>query len=815
VAYNYIQTWRMRARIVHQAAQILSTEMVRSADSIEYSEQENGILRFKLRAEKLLETKQGISYLEGISAFDANPDGSTKNQIQSKSAQYDKEHKNVEFSGDVFVRLSTGAEIRTQSLRYGLDSGAGEAQGLVALKSIEGYGSARGIKFSSKSRDMELLQEADLTLTQKAEGKDGNAGIQPMRARSRTALFSEETRLLRWSGDVRVDSTDAALSGNELDVRFSEDKKKITAIQCRGAAAYENRASGNPTSLRGDVMNFTINPETSNLESIEVRDEASFSALASEGKQILTASWLKISMDPLGRSPLNLQARGKVQMDSARAGDTTTLKGNELEAAFTKGSSQIEQMKIRGDAYMGAFSARNSSRDELRSAEITIGFRNLPGRSSPRQMDAQGKVRWTSDPQKPADGRRAQSGRSLSADTLAILYSEESDSPQSGLAKGNVELAGIPAGSSGTMTLQRLKADTVRFQFYPAENKLKSFEGDGHVEAQYRKAVAAGSGEKDQEMLTRSGFIRAAFRQADGQAETVSQWRDFIFRDGARTATAGRSDYSAEKDLLTLSESPKISDENGVTTGDGVQLDRKSKLIVVSGHVRSVVNSADKAPSAPMAAAAGKGGNSSIVTADAMQFGTESKEVHYSGNVQLLSENGQLQAQSLTILDSGERVEGEGNVRHLIPKENRTAPPRAAASGKPSQPDSGRKNSILVRSGWIRFARARNTVNYGGGVQLDSGDATLSSETMTAVYSPENNQIRTAESRGKVRIRQGLREATGDAADYSLDSGTFIITGNPATVSDPAQGRSSARRLTIFTADDRILLDMGSMVVKD
>jgi hypothetical protein len=60
---------------------------------------------------------------------------------------------------------------------------------------------------------------------------------------------------------------------------------------------------------------------------------------------------------------------------------------------------------------------------------------------------------------------------------------------------------------------------------------------------------------------------------------------------------------------------------------------------------------------------------------------------------------------------------------------------------------------------------------------------------------------------GKVRIVQAGREARGDAAEYYLDPGKFVLTGNMATMVDPTRGQSWARRLTFFISDDRIQLE--------
>src|SRR2546422_7982958 len=81
VAWNYLETWRRRARLVSQAARILSAEMIRSAEGIEHSENERGVSRFKIQGWRLVETRAGGSHLEGIEALYFNPLTSTGNQI--------------------------------------------------------------------------------------------------------------------------------------------------------------------------------------------------------------------------------------------------------------------------------------------------------------------------------------------------------------------------------------------------------------------------------------------------------------------------------------------------------------------------------------------------------------------------------------------------------------------------------------------------------------------------------------------------------------------------------------------------------------
>jgi lipopolysaccharide export system protein LptA len=94
-----------------------------------------------------------------------------------------------------------------------------------------------------------------------------------------------------------------------------------------------------------------------------------------------------------------------------------------------------------------------------------------------------------------------------------------------------------------------------------------------------------------------------------------------------------------------------------------------------------------------------------------------------------------------------------------------------------------------------------------GNVTLHSGDLDLSSGSLDAVLDETGKRIDRATAKGKVLIHHQNRECKGDTADYYLNPGKFVVVGNPAEIYDPEKGRSFARRLTSFIADDRILIE--------
>jgi LPS export ABC transporter protein LptC len=855
VGFNYVQTFRSRAKLVKQTARILSTEMLRSADSIEYTENEDGVTRFRLKAQRLLETRQGKSLLEGIEASDKNPDGTTRNHIRSRRAEYDREGKRAFFYDDVHIELSQGAEIRTNSLLYDLQANIGESEDKLELTSRQVHGWARGFHYDHDHKQLNLKADIDLTFERTVRTRDGSVHTENLRARSQRGYYSDDGRVIRWEGGAQLDSETAVLSGEEIEATFTEDKKRLQSLFCRGNSVYRSKGLSDSRTLRGDRMDFGISKESGNLEQIDVNGHASFvtssldaaqsaSSSGSNGslapggsaasrpptdsfagsvavapgppgsssEQVLGGSSIHVDLDPVENLPTFIRAQGSVEFRNRRDADDTTIRGQQLEASFLARSSLLERMRVWGGAHMTSRSSRDLSTDDLQAEEIRISFKDLAGRNALQQLDAERSVKWISRTGAKEGGKTPEDVRSLTATTLQMTYAAGGDSLEGGRAAGDVLLTGIPASGVGQMELRRMKADEVRFRFFPRQNKVKTIDGDGHVDVLYSRPPAGGQDGAMEESRTSSSKLQATFREADGTAEKISQWGNFVFQDGTRTATSGRSDYSAENDLMILHESPRITDPNGTTTGEVISYDRKQKVLIAHAHVRSVLSTKENGEGTPFSSSSGSS-SPSVVTADEMRYQTEASHVRYSGNVQMLSESSQLQATILDIFDSGDRVEAQGDIRHLLPRsvmgpDSKTSDRRRSPKKGPSTPAGGPSGSpVTIQSVGLRYLKTENSIHYTENVVMESDDLWMSSDSMDAVFEPGGRRIERAAARGKVHIRQGAREVKGAMGDYYLVPGKFVVLGDMAEISDPEKGKSSARRLTFFTTDDRILLE--------
>jgi lipopolysaccharide export system protein LptA len=395
----------------------------------------------------------------------------------------------------------------------------------------------------------------------------------------------------------------------------------------------------------------------------------------------------------------------------------------------------------------------------------------------------------------------------LTASIIKLLFAPEGDFLQSGSASENVVITRNTDESFAGAQVRRLQAGEARFGFFPEANQPRYLDAEENVRVIYERKTDASPGSAVESFRSASHKFRAVFELENGASvlKSVRQWGNFTYQDALRKVSGERCDYNAAGQQLVLTGSPRILDEMSDTTGQRVEYDQNKGEISVFGQVRSTLGASKGRESF-----FGSSSSSSpvIITAEEMH-GAQDETIRYSRNVQLLSESQHLQAQMLDIFGGGDRVEAEGGILHIISGS-------AGSNGKreaDKSAESAKREPMSIRSEKLKYLRADKTLAYSGDVRLESGDLLMFSNSLDAELDVGEKNVESAIARGgangreEVFIRQGGRECTGDLAHWYLDPGKFEVIGSPAEAYDPERGRSSARRLTYFTADDRIRLE--------
>ncbi len=409
VALNYTQSWR-RARVVMQAGKILGAELLRSAEGIEYSDNQNGVVRFKVRAKSLQETREGKNLLQGIEAFDFNPDGTVRNQIRSRNAEYDRDSKKAFFSGDVQVQMGEGVEIRTESLNYDLQSNVGHTNDRFRLISPQASGTAQGLRYDHANKTLELYSELDFILMRAVHKPDGSTQEEKVRVTARRGYYAQNERFMRFQGGSRVESESDILAGNNIEATFSADQKHIKSLLCQGSASYVSKDPSRSRELRGDRIQFGILPDTGALQRIDVMGQASFLSCSEDSEQELRASGIVLELDPVKGVPTKVLSQDNVRFNLKRNLERTQIAGDNLEAYFDAGTDSLKRVRVWDRAEM-ANRAGEAEGDELKAEEIRIAFQTVANRSALKELQAERAVKWRTPPRKKTETDGAETRR--------------------------------------------------------------------------------------------------------------------------------------------------------------------------------------------------------------------------------------------------------------------------------------------------------------------------------------------------------------------------------------------------------------------
>jgi LPS export ABC transporter protein LptC len=800
VLSNYLMTRHKRSENekTKKAVDILSQDMMSSAKGIEYSDNKNGITRFKIHADRLVETRSGKNYLDGIEAYDFNPARNINNKIRSQKAVYDNERKLADFFGNVQVLLGNGVEITTESLQYDINTNVASTSDILQLHSQSAGGKARGIRFDQTRELVELGSGVDFTFDRKIAEFGKPTGAGSLHATSENAFISGTQNRIVFQGKARIESKNSGtLSGDSIEVELDPDRRHVTSLVAAGFATYQTVKEGEPRILSGDRMLFSIG-ESGTLEKVSVVGQAVFAFNSTAEEERLSGGRIDITFDAVKDTISQIQGFNGVSFRMKRGMEQTLMSGEQLTAQFVPETKYLTSIHIVKNAKFSMEGAKDSASNELLSDDILIGFRQLNERTAIDKIRAEGSARWLSAPSGNDAAKHPEPIRRLDASLLEMFFSGDGDYLESGSALGKVVLSEIADNRSVQVQKRSMFADSARFRFFQKNGQLKEMSAEGHIQTTYEKRKPdSKNGSTSEKFRTASDKMKAVFTLKDDGSvlESAAQWGNFTYQDADNSAMAGRCDYDAGKEMLLLRESPKISNAMGSTTGDQVEYNQKQKVLLVRGSVLSKMIS-PKSKGSFFGSSTSSSSSPGIVIADEMQYWTAAARFRYSGKVRSLSENQQLNARMLDIFNDGERVEAQGDVWHRVKK--------ASQSGKSKEPRNASQSSIVIRSDHLRYMKVSNELTYSGNVVASSADVNLSSGKLDAKLD-QDGTIQHATAIEKVRIvQEGGRECTSDVADWSLDTDMLEVKGNPAEIYDPIRGRSRAPRLTYLKANDRI-----------
>ena len=772
---NYLVATLRRTHDGGNQPAMISADFRRAAEGIEVFVRKGSALRFTVRARRLRETIQERNFLEGIEASDFNEDGSVRNSIYSDMAVYDPGREILDFDGDVRIILNDGTELRAETLHYDLNTETGVIPGLMEFLSSNVSGRARDVQLYRDEDRLELGGEVDFSLIREntvAAGDSSDVRIHAVADRG-TCLLSEN-RIL-FAGGVRMESLDmGALSAGAADIILNDDRSKIAYMTVSGKAAYEMRIHGGTRFISGGLMVFSAGT-TGALEKVLISEQANLFVKTVDEERTLRAGEIEMFLDSATGAISEISGTGGADFLDRRGSEETWAAGDAIYAAFADDGNRLRDVRLSGRSRFsitGTGKAANELLAETIAAHFQAESENI------EVLTASGGVRWT------FNSPGADTTRTLYAAKLEIRYAE--NYPASGEASGAVTLE----ETAVVRMERRLKAEWMRFDFFPGSGQIKSLMAEGDIHTFYAHNEPSYENFKNSQNSyperyeTSSDSLEAFFTLNNG---TGALWRaeqrgKFRLVSDVRSVTADRGEYDAGSGKLTLTGSPEIFEIAGRVSGDRIEYDLAAEELLASGQVRAALYSLQSKGSFFRT---GDDASPVVVMAEELRYRLPDERFHFSGGVVTMTENQQLNAREITI-DGDGNMTADGGVLHRIEESGAAA---------------------IIESGRMEYRQGDGLIRYSGKVEMRSKEMMFYADILNVELDDDAKALRRVSTEGNVLVRHDGRVCRGDAAEWVPMSGNYAVTGNPAMIDDPARGRSTARRLTYFHGQDRVMLD--------
>lgn len=502
-----------------------------------------------------------------------------------------------------------------------------------------------------------------------------------------------------------------------------------------------------------------------------------------QGDHELSASRILVALDEEFHAR-HATAEGRPRIHAIGKGAEFDVSADKFKAGLSA-AGWVEHVAAEG----GVGGVRKTSTGEDHFSAAQVDFAMLPGHNLMKDLTATGGV--------TAGSRQAGESQLVKTESLRVTFAQGGRPDQQRiesaetLAPGTIELK-----KDDDTTDLRAKKFVAQFG---GNGRLAQLTGHSGIEVQRQFPKRAPE-------LTSAEELTATFG-ANGQWDTVEEFRNVHFQQGDRQATAGHAKIVRSTGFINLDGSPVLSDAESRTTASQVEINQKSGEIGATGGVISTVLTGKKQSMS-------FGSGAAYISADTMSGSTTSGHVVYAHHARFWQGDAVLDADRIEIWRDENKMQAAGHVVAVFPQES-------GQLGKPAG-KSPAHEVWEVRAPLLTYWNDPGKASLQGGVTASSQQGSLESRTLDIYLGPADagsnasagndrpsaaRQLTHAVAQGNVVVSQGSRRGTADQAEYTASDGKFVLTGGPPTLADALGNTATGHSLTFFVANDTILIE--------
>jgi LPS export ABC transporter protein LptC/lipopolysaccharide transport protein LptA len=576
----------------------------------------------------------------------------------------------------------------------------------------------------------------------------------------------------------------------------SEDVQTFKDVEIRFAAGESDQI---PLIVTGDLCQYnTVSSEVHLEGNVVVRDdedlhiEAPTLNYGSKPKRVWTDDPMRFSRGRLEGTSQRFQYLVVGNAFELDGGVAMTFRPEEGPAVQIQSDSARIRRRDKFVRFVDDVRVRQADR-RLRADQLQIHLTD--DENGITRIDAEGAVRMSLEVAEETGGEEASGSRPLegpgrkhlASQNLVIVFRPDGSTLRSMRAVDKAKLTLEPLPSSqGTAMRRELEGDVLLFQFDP-EGRLMALNGRGGV------ALTLTPEKRGAEEVRRMTAKRmtSRFDPETGDIRSARCAESVTFTHGDVQAEAEQGVYSADKELLTLTESPRLRNASSELTADKVDIHVVSGDLDATGSVRSTMKSTES--SSQMTFLPGSEDEAVYFLSDRLHYDRAKDSALYTGTARGLRGTNRVEADTIELGQSKGELRATDNVRTTLAQKvtgDTEAPPRLT----------------LTRAQHLFYRSEDGVLKYGESVEMKSDELVLRGDRVDVNLEKGGGTVREIDAEGKVEIESAQGKAAGEKATYVPVRQEVHVSGEHATLQD-GDKLTEGKELTFFLADDKIFVD--------
>jgi LPS export ABC transporter protein LptC/lipopolysaccharide transport protein LptA len=296
---------------------------------------------------------------------------------------------------------------------------------------------------------------------------------------------------------------------------------------------------------------------------------------------------------------------------------------------------------------------------------------------------------------------------------------------------------------------------------------------------------------------------------------------------GSRTVKSDKAVYYGDKKKTDLIGEPEIVDATFNITAQNMELFEETSGIHASGNVKSAfVKSEGKTPTTfPFSSPSNQ---PVYISSEDMIWDSQKSEATYSEKAKLWQDKNVISANRLVINDRDKTMSAYDKVHTIFynnkakaDSENETqsqtkkSKPQTAQSqtqGTQTQPikvfgdDNASTGPISVDAHTMNYVEKDRIIHFEKEVKVVTETTKINSDKTDFYLKPDTSELDRLYAQGKVTINHDQKRGSGTQATFFANERKLVLEGYPR-LQETGQADIVGRILTLFLADDRILID--------